>query len=206
MQIRMQQTAAMTKKAVLLVGHADPLSFNHQIATAYARGFSEAGGSVERIHLADLNFDPVLRKGFREPQPLEPDLIEARRAIEESSHLAWAFPTYWAAPPALVRGFFDRLFLPGWAFRYEKGKALPVGLLKGRSSRVLLTMDSPGYWYSLYYGRSVHRSFGRGSLSFCGLSPVRFSTVYDMLHKGEEARARVLLKMEKMGRGDAVSS
>ncbi len=193
----------MTKRAVLVVGHADPQSFNFRLADAYARGFAQAGGHVTRFDLATLDFDPILRTGYREPQPLEPDLVRVRQAIESSDHLAWVFPTYWAAPPALVRGLFDRVFLPGFAFRYEKGKALPVGLLKGRSARVLLTMDSPGFWYTLHYRRSVHRSFGTGSLAFCGISPVEFTSIYDMLHLGEEAREKWVRKAEAIGKKDA---
>ncbi len=203
MRRRMSHAPPMRKKAVVLVGHPDPQSFNHQLAAAYARGFEASGGSITRFDLAELDFDPILRTGYKEPQPLEPDLLKVKSAIEESDHLVWVFPTYWAAPPALVRGFFDRLFLPGWAFRYEKGNPFPQGLLKGKSARVLLTMDSPGLWYTLHYRRAVHRSFGVGSLEFCGLGPVRFTSVYNMLHLGEEARAGWLVRAEKTGAGDA---
>ncbi len=180
----------MQRQAVLLVGHPDSESFNHRLAAAYARGFSSGGGRVTRFNLAELDFDPILRAGYKEPQPLEPDLCRVKTAIEQSQHLAWVFPTYWAAPPALVRGLFDRLFLPEWAFRYEKGSPLPVGLLKGRSARVLLTMDSPGLWYALHYRRTVHRSFGVGALEFCGLRPVQFTTITNMLRLGAEKRER----------------
>lgn len=192
----------MVNRAVLLVGHANPCSFNHALAAAYERGFERAGGRVTRFDLASLEFDPILRAGYRDPQPLEPDLLTVRRAIDECDHLAWVFPTYWAAPPALVRGFFDRVFLPGWAFRYEKGKSLPVGLLSGRGARVILTMDSPAFWYTLHYRRAVHSSFGTGSLAFCGVAPVRFTTVYDMLHLDDGARAGWLRRAEKVGLED----
>src|SRR5690606_29770857 len=111
--------------------------------------------------------------------------------------------THWAAPPALVRGFFDRLFLPGWAFRYDKDKAFPVGLLRGRSARVVLTMDSPALWYTLHYRRAVHRSFGTGSLGFCGIAPLRFSTVYDMHHLGEKEREKWLERVFALAEKDA---
>jgi NAD(P)H dehydrogenase (quinone) len=195
----------MEARAVLLVGHADPESFNFRLAAAYERGFTRAGGRVTRFNLAELEFDPVLRQGFRAEQPLEPDLVRVKTAIDASQHLAWVFPTYWAAPPAIVRGLFDRLFLPGWAFRYEKGKPLPLGLLKGKGARVITTMDSPNVWYSLYYGRCLHRSFGTASLKFCGLSPVNFTTIHGMLHMPEEKRERWLLETEKLGVGDARS-
>jgi NAD(P)H dehydrogenase (quinone) len=175
--------------ALVLLGHADPGSFNHQLAAAYADGFVAAGGAVERLDLAALRFDPVLRHGHRADQPLEPDLGAARAAIERADHLVWVFPTYWAAPPAIVRAFVDRLFLPGWAFRYE-GHALPTGLLRGRASRVISTMDSPAWWYRLGLRRTLHASFARGTLAFCGLAPVEVTTIHKVRTLDASARAR----------------
>jgi NAD(P)H dehydrogenase (quinone) len=194
---------SMESKAVLLVGHADPASFNFRLASEYEQGFRAGGGQVTRFNLGELEFDPVLRAGFRTPQPLEPDLLRIRQAIEESRHIVWVFPTYWASPPALVRGLFDRLFLPGWAFKYEKGNPMPLGLLRGREARVITTMDSPNWWYTLHYRRCVHRSFGIGSLAFCGLKPVRFTTVYNMLHLPEEKRSNWSQRVRGLGASDA---
>ena len=66
------------------------------------------------------------------PQPLEPDLEAAAAAITAAHHVAWFFPCWWNAPPALVKGFIDRVFTPGFAFRYTAESALPQKLLAGR--------------------------------------------------------------------------
>lgn len=189
-------------RALLLFGHADADTFNDRLARAYAEGYTAAGGAVERLDLASLRFDPVLRSGYRTPQPLEPDLLRARDAIERADHLVWVFPTYWAAPPAVVRGFVDRLFLPGWAFRYE-GHALPTGLLRGRSSRVITTMDSPWWWYAFVLHRPTHRAFGAATLSFCGLDPVTFRTVHSVRTLDEAARAACCARVRRDGGADA---
>jgi NAD(P)H dehydrogenase (quinone) len=196
----------MNARAVLLFGHADldpaTQSLNQRLAEHYTRGYQSQGGTVQRIDLASLAFDPILRAGFRIKQPLEPDLVQVKEAIEQANHLVWVFPTYWASAPAVVRGLWDRLFLPGWAFQYEKGKPLPKGLLKGRSSRVLLTMDSPWFWYTLVNHRCIHRSFGGASLKFCGLSPVRFTTVHGVRELPESARQKWCARVEAVGRQD----
>jgi NAD(P)H dehydrogenase (quinone) len=173
----MAQDAGM-QRALLLFGHPEADSFNGRLATRYCAGFREAGGTIDRIDLADLAFDPVLRAGYRTSQPLEPDLERLRAAIERADHLVWVFPTWWAAPPAFVRAVVERVFVPGWAFRYEPGRALPRGLLAGRSARVIVTMDSPGWWYTAINHRTIHRSFGTATLSFCGVAPVEFTTIH----------------------------
>jgi NAD(P)H dehydrogenase (quinone) len=200
----MAQLGLMTT-ALLLLGHADPQSFNTALADAYADGLSMGGARIERLALAELAFDPVLRAGHDEGQLLEPDLVRAREAIERARHLVWAFPTYWAAPPAIVRAFVDRLFLPGWAFRYREGSALPDGLLKGRSARVISTMDSPSWWYALAHHRSLHATMGTATLSFCGVAPVRFTTVHAVRTLDAKKRAGWLERLRAQGRSDARS-
>lgn len=192
------------KRAVLLFGHADKQSFNSELAAAYERGFRASGGAIERIDLAELSFDPVLRHGYRIEQPLEPDLVRAREAIERADHVVWVFPTYWASPPAIVRGFVDRVFLPGWAFRFE-GHALPTGLLAPRSARVVTTMDTPAFWYTGVNHRCLHRSFGSATLAFSGLSPVAFDAIHGVRSLDAAARARRVAKLERVAERDGGS-
>lgn len=180
--------------ALILLGHADPTSFNARIADRYAEAWRAQGGTASVVTLSDLDFDPVLRLGFREKQRIEPDLERTGEAILAAQHVVWVFPTYWASPPAIVRGFVDRLFLPGWAFRYPKdgGHGLPEGLLRGRSSRVIATMDSPSWWYALAHHRAIHGSFVTGTLTFCGFSPVRTTMIHNVRALEDQARGKHL--------------
>jgi NAD(P)H dehydrogenase (quinone) len=198
--IRAYQKLRPMNRALLLFGHADRDTFNERLAAHYQRGYH---GDVERIDIASLHFDPVLHAGYRVPQPLEPDLERVKRAIERAAHLVWVFPTYWASPPTIVRGLVDRLFLPGWAFRFEKGNVAPTGLLRGRSARVITTMDSPAWVYTLLYHRPIHRAFGTGTLSFCGLSPVELTAIHGVHSMKEPARARWCERVERIAARDA---
>jgi NAD(P)H dehydrogenase (quinone) len=128
---------------LILDGHPDPESLTSALVHAYANGARAVLADVRVLALRDLTFDLVLHRGFRVGQPLEADLETALAAIRDARHVVFAFPTWWAAPPALVKGFVDRLFLPGVAFEFERGKALPTGFFRGRSARLMTTMDSP---------------------------------------------------------------
>lgn len=188
--------------ALLLFGHPEPDSFNGQLAARYSAGYRAAGGTIDRIDLAELAFDPVLRAGYRTSQPLEPDLERLRAAIERADRLVWVFPTWWAAPPAFVRAVIERVFVPGWAFRYEPGRALPRGLLAGRSARVIVTMDSPGWWYTAVNHRVIHRSFGTATLSFCGVAPVEFTTIHGVREMAEARREAWCDRVSALAEGD----
>ncbi|MFK7986112.1 MAG: NAD(P)H-dependent oxidoreductase [Sandaracinaceae bacterium] len=186
---------------LVINAHPNPNSFGAALSEAYAEG-ARMSADIDRLGLADLRFDPVLRAGFDEGQPLEPDLVDARRRIEKAKHVVWFFPTWWVGPPALLKGFIDRTFLPGWAFRYTDG-ALPDPLLARRSSRVVTTMDSPRWWYGLWHRRAVHAAFVNGTLRFVGFSPVRQTTLYGVRTMSPEKRMRAIEELRRVGRRDA---
>lgn len=191
--------------ALVLLGHGDSASFNASLARAYDGAFRAAGGASTLVTLSDLSFDPVLRHGYRAPQPLEPDLDRLRGLFEAADHVAWVFPTHWASPPAIVRAVVDRLFLPGWAFRHEPGAALPARLLAGRSGRVITTMDSPAWWYALVHHRAIHGAFVKGTLDFVGFAPVETTVVYKTRTLTAEVRAAWIDRAADLARRDLVA-
>jgi NAD(P)H dehydrogenase (quinone) len=83
----------LMRNTLVLLGHADPDSFNARLARTYTDAIRDAGAQAESITLSELDFDPVLRRGFAGEQTLEPDLVRVRDAIERADHLAWFFPT-----------------------------------------------------------------------------------------------------------------
>lgn len=179
---------------LVVLGHPNPKSFCGGLADRYQAAIEGAGVSTARLNITELNFDPILHNGYSEIQPLEPDLIRAQQLIEEARHITWFFPMWWVGLPAQMKGFVDRTFLPGWAFRYKDG-GFPEKLLNGRSARVVSTMDSPGWWYRLGYRRSLSTSFGTGTLKFSGISPVSQSPIYGVHEMNDAARERALDKM-----------
>ena len=194
----------LMKNILVIVGHPDPSSFGAALADAYVESLRSLGTdlSVEKLVLTELEFDPVLRHGYRGEQPLEPDLVRAKDAIERAHHVAWFFPMWWAAPPAIVKGFVDRTFLPGWAFAYGDG-AFPEKLLAGRSARFVTTMDSPSLYYRFAVGCALHDSFVDATLGFVGFSPVRETTFYGVRQMDEGKRAKALARVAKEALRDA---
>ena len=191
-------------RLLVINGHPDSKSLSYDLSAAYQEG-AAAHLEVARLDLRELRFDPILHRGYAEPQPLEPDLQRAQAAIQAAQHVAWFFPTWWNAPPALVKGFLDRVLLPGFAFRYGKS-ALPEKLLAGRSARFVTSMDSPRFWHVLFNGSALHVQFQRSTLKFCGFSPVRSDTFYSARQMTAEDRERAMARMRKVGAKDALKA
>jgi putative NADPH-quinone reductase len=163
----------MKKNILIILGHPDSNSFCGALADAYEAGAKAAGHEVERLSLGELVFDPVLHKGYAEIQPLEPDLLRAQQAITTAAHLVFVYPIWWGAPPALLKGFFDRTFLPGYAFRFSDASTTSWDrLLSKRSARLIVTMDTPPWYYRWVYRQPGHNQMKRTILDFCGIRPV----------------------------------
>ena len=110
----------MNKNILVILGHPDTDSFCGALCKAYIDSAKKHGSEVRQLHLGELKFDPVLWKGYNKIQELEPDLVNAQELIQWSNHIVFVYPNWWGAMPALMKGFFDRVFLPGFAFKYRE--------------------------------------------------------------------------------------
>ncbi len=188
-------------KLLVIDAHPNPRSLCSALAARYAEGARRAGVAVSVLALRDLRFDLVLHQGYRGEQALEPDLRHARTAIEVCDHLCLVTPLWWGSVPALLKGFVDRLFERGWAYRYQPS-GRPLGLLAGRSARVLLTTDSPGWYLRLLQGDPTVKQLVRSTLRFCGFKPVWVTRFGPVRASDEVRRAAWLTQAESTGGAD----
>lgn len=163
----------MSKKILIINGHPNSESFNFGIAGEYKKGAISTGAEVKEIVIADLDFNPNLKYGYRKRTELEPDLLDAWEKIKWADHLVWIHPVWWGGMPALMKGFLDRLFLPGFAFQYRENSVWWDKLLKGRTARIITTIDQPSWYYRWMYGRPSVNQLKKSTLEFCGIKPVR---------------------------------
>ena len=189
------------KKTLVILGHPDPDSFCASLARIYAAAAAAAGAPVRTLDLGDLRFDPVLHKGYKTIQPLEPDLLAAQEDVLWAEHLVFAFPLWWGAMPALLKGFLDRAFHPGFGFQFHSDTSLLWHkLLRGRSARLLITMDGPPVLIRLLYQNpGVHMMKGM-TLEFCGVSPVRVSQFGSVKRASRARRLKWQMDVEDLGR------
>lgn len=172
----------MAKKVLVFLGHPDITSFCAALADAYLKGAKSAEVELKVIKLGELDFDPNLAQGYHQIQQLEPDLVHAQEAIQWAEHIVFIYPNWWGSIPALMKGFFDRAFLPGFAFKYRKNSIFWDKLLSGRTAHLIVTMDTPPWYYRWIYGSPGHHLMKRTILGFCGIKVVKtteFSIVKD---------------------------
>lgn len=191
----------MKKKILLILGHPSENSFCNALLEAYQKGAAAAGAECRTVYISRLTFDINLSDGYKngESMQLEQDLADAQELIAWADHLVLAYPNWWGFMPALTKGFIDRIFLPGFAFKHHSGKIFPEKLLKGKSLRVLVTMDTPKWWFYLMYRASQYQIMKDIIFGYVGFKPIRFST-FGFIRKSTPAiRKNWLRKVEELG-------
>lgn len=190
----------MAKKILVILGHPEKNSFTGSLARSYTEGARESGADVRDICLGDLDFDPILWKGYREIQKLEPDLVHAQSLIMWAEHLVFVYPVWWGALPALLKGFFDRTLLPGFAFKYKTKNSMKWDkLLKGRSGHLIVTMDTPPWYYHWIYGMPGHTQMKRTILGFCGIDPIAITEFAVIKNSTPALREKWIADTRKIG-------
>ena len=184
--------------ALIIDGHPDARSLTAELARRYAT----AHGDARILALRDLDFDPSLRFGYRERMQLEPDLIDAKRALAEAQTVVVFTPLWWGSVPALLKGFFDRALLPQQEYRYSK-RGMPEGLLTAANGRLFLLADTP-WFLTPFTGLPAQTHVARGTMRFCGIRSVRTTR---MLGVKDASAARIeswLSRAESLGHRDGL--
>jgi NAD(P)H dehydrogenase (quinone) len=157
------------KKIVVLCGHPDKESFTGGLLDHYQAAAEEAGHEVSRFNLGDMQFDPILHKGYKEIQALEPDLELLQQAITEADHVVIGYPNWWCTMPALLKGLFDRFWLPGFAFNFNKETKKIDQHLKGKTARVFILSGSHSPFKTWWQFGDYTNEIQYGILEFAGL-------------------------------------
>jgi NAD(P)H dehydrogenase (quinone) len=164
-------------RTLILNGNPSRTSLGGALAEAIAEAARAKGRDVRVIHLQDMTFDPDLTEGYRARQDLEPDLVAFQTELTWCETFVLVHPLWWGGAPAKLKGLFDRALLPGFAFRYVEGKPLPEKLLAGRTARVLITTDTPGWFLRFFYRNGWPNQLRHQILDFVGLKLTKIRTI-----------------------------
>lgn len=197
-------------KTAIVIGHPFPGSFSHALAERYRIEAEKAGSEVRVIDLAQIKFtetptelNQVRVRGIDQMEDLEPAIAGMIRDMQWAEHFAFFYPVWWGTFPGVLKSFIDRVIVSGVAFRYGKTGTKWEKLWRGKTARIVLTMDAPSWWYKLTYRAPSENAFKRATLWYVGVKtvgitrfePVRFST--------PEIREKWLNTATKLGAKDA---
>ena len=194
-----EYTVRMSKKIVLLLGNSDKETFTGAIANAYQKGAEEAGYEVSRFNIGDMKFDPILHKGYKEIQVLEQDLINLQEAIKWADHFVIVYPNWWCTMPAILKGLFDRMWIPGFAFNFDKQTKKLVQRLKGKTARTIVVAGTHSPFKTWWLFGDYTNEIQHGILGFSGIN-ASVCTFGPSEKVGEDKKTQWLMQVETLGK------
>lgn len=194
----------MGKNIVIIQGHPDPAGGHlcNALADAYAEAAKSGGHEVRRVEVAQLDF-PLLQSQVEFVTGTAPaSLIAAQRDVGWAEHLLIVYPLWLGTMPALLKGFFEQVFRPGFAIEPEDGSGWGKKL-GGKSARVVITMGMPALFYRWFYRAHSLKSLERNILNFCGIKPVKETLIGRVEDPDRKRNAKWLDRMQTLGRKGA---
>lgn len=133
-------------KVLVILAHPDKNSFNHAIAETCQSQLRNNGHTVIFHDLCQEKFDPVLTSTEIPKNGLVPEDIQKHcDELVQSDGIIVIHPNWWGQPPALLKGWIDRVIRPGVAYEFEEGddgEGIPIGLLKTKAALVFNTANT----------------------------------------------------------------
>jgi putative NADPH-quinone reductase len=186
------------KKILVFLGHPSKVTYSGQLADAYEEAAHAAGFEVERINIEDLKFDPILHQGYKQIQELEPDLRMLQDKINWADHVVFIYPNWWCTMPALLKGLFDRMWLPGFAFNFDKTTKKLIQRLTGKTARVIIVAGTHSPFMTWWRFGDYTNEIAHGILGFSGMK-VKVSAFGPAERSAPEKLEKWLQNVKKLG-------
>ena len=170
-------------------------SLNAHLAGRIAQMLAEAGHDVDRLDLYGHGFAPAMtaeeRQGYYGAPVSTPDIAPLQSRLAAADHLVLVFPTWWFSLPAMLKGWFDRVWSPGFA--YDHGTPIRPRLTRLKSVTVVTTLGAPWWIDRLVMHQPVKKVLKTALIGACA-PQARFQML--ALHAAESVDASRLATFE----------
>lgn len=179
----------------LVLCHPLADSLNARLACTVETGIRSRNLPVDRLDLYASGFEPALtveeRQAYYGAIRPKNSPVDLQRRLAEAEHLVLVFPTWWFAPPAMLKGWFERVWSPGIAF--EQGTPIRPLLTNLKSILVVTTLGSPWWFDTLIARQPVKTTLRTGLFTACA-PQAKFRML--SLHSAENIDAQRLERFE----------
>ncbi|WP_262265781.1 NAD(P)H-dependent oxidoreductase [Microvirga yunnanensis] len=173
--------------------------FCHALAEAYAEGALAGGHHVRLITVADRDFPLLRSKADWDEAPPPAVIKEAQQTMAWAEHLVIIYPLWLGGMPALLKGFLEQALRPTFMTGGDRTGNSWKTALKGRSSRIVITMGMPALVYRWYFGAHSLKSLKRSILFLVGIGPTRDTLIGTIEGMSDAKRTAWLDTMRRLG-------
>lgn len=184
-------------KIVVILGHPQKGSFNHAIAEMAVDTLRSEGHEIIYHDLYEEGFEPVVTseeipKGAR----LDAVIEKHCRHIADADGIIIVHPNWWGTPPAIMKGWIDRVIRPGVAYTFlenDKGEGVPLGLLKAKAAIVFNTSNTENSREINVFGDPLETIWKNCIFSLCGVDNF-FRRMYGIVVTSTEEERKLWLE------------
>ena len=158
----------------IIIDHPWEGSFNFAILDSVIKGIKEKNKNFDVLDLNRENFNPVMSEKelalYAQGKFLDPKVKEYQKRLINSDYLIFIFPIWWNVMPVMLKGWMDKVLLPGFAFTTDQ---VPQPLLKKiTGASVLTTTGTPDEYHRKEYNNALKWVLCEGTLKFCGINKI----------------------------------
>lgn len=184
-------------KILVILAHPSPMSFNHAIGWAVRDVLEEYGHRVKFHDLYMEQFDPLLPAGeISKEAELPGRIMEYCKELSEAEGIVIIHPNWWGQPPAILKGWVDRIIRPGVAYKFlekDSGEGIPKGLLKAKAAVVFNTSDTETRREYEIFGDPLETIWKNCIFNLCGVKNF-YRRVYRIVVTSTEAERKEWIK------------
>ena len=186
----------------VILGHPNTKSFNYGIYETVISFLNKKGHTVITHDLYRENFDPVItgeELGFK--CALNPEIQKYCDELIQSQGLVFIHPNWWGQPPAILKGWIDRILRPKIAYDFpenDNGGGLPIGLLNGKKALVFNTSNTPEKRENEVFGDPLNNIWEKCIFNFCGLENCYRKTFRIVAESSLEERQKWLIEVKNI--------
>lgn len=191
----------MSKNFLIIYSHPNPESFNSAVKDKVISTLVMGNISYQLIDLYKENYNPVLSLEELKGKMTD-EIRNHQQLISAATDIIFLFPVWWFRAPAILEGFIDKTFVPGFGYRFKQiiGKyGLPVPLLREKKVLAIITHGAPALPVKILYVNAVKYRFLLGFLSFCfNLFKCKIVQLWSVPFINEQQRKMYLVRVEKL--------
>jgi NAD(P)H dehydrogenase (quinone) len=181
---------------LVLVAHPNPSSFNHAIAQTCAHTLTANGHTVIMHDLYAEHFDPLLPPGEdARDATLPPEIRQHCTDLTQADGIIIIHPNWWGQPPAILKGWVDRVIRPGVAYEFlegDTGEGVPRGLLNATCALVFNTSNTEATRELAVFGDPLETIWKNCIFGLCGI-PTFHRRMFNTVVTSTEAERQVWL-------------
>jgi putative NADPH-quinone reductase len=187
-QLQQRSLRALSMNVSIILAHPNLGSFNHAIAATAADTLRHHGHAVVLRDLCAEQFDPLMPAAeFARDARLDAVVARHCEEVVNADGIIVVHPNWWAMPPAILKGWLDRVLRPEVAYRFVAGN--PVGLLKAKAAVVFNTSNTPAELERALYDDPLETLWKKCIFSLCGVPQIHRRLFSVVITSTSEQRA-----------------